>query len=96
MPFAAILTSALTWIFREIVVKFLVFAAILALILLLWPIVKTIADPFVNFDAINNALGGMPAGVWYFLSLFRIDIGLPMVVSAFVARFVIRRIPVVG
>ena len=46
--------------------------------------------------AITNALSGLPPGIWYFLELMRIDIGLPAIISAWATRFVIRRIPIIG
>jgi hypothetical protein len=47
-------------------------------------------------SAITNSLAGLPAGVWYFLELSRIDVGLPAIITAWATRFVIRRIPIIG
>lgn len=46
--------------------------------------------------ALSSALGGIPATVWYFLDLFNVSAGLPLLVSAWASRFIIRRIPVIG
>lgn len=96
MPIAAILGAFLTFLLRQVVVKFVMIMAIAAAVMLLWPIIKELADTFLNFSAIDSALGGLPSGVWYFMQLARVDIGLPMVFGAYVTRFIIRRIPVVG
>jgi len=47
-------------------------------------------------SSISAAMSALPAGIWYILDLFRIDYGLPAVISAYATRFVIRRIPVIG
>lgn len=38
----------------------------------------------------------MPPGVAYFLEAFEIHFGLGVVVSAYIARFILRRIPGIG
>jgi hypothetical protein len=51
---------------------------------------------FVGVSALTNAFNGLPAGIWYFIDLARLDFGIPLVLSAFIARFLIRRLPVIG
>ncbi|UEP46589.1 DUF2523 family protein [Burkholderia sp. B21-005] len=46
--------------------------------------------------ALAGAFGGITSGVWYFMDLFAFSYGVPLVVSAFATRFIIRRIPVIG
>lgn len=38
----------------------------------------------------------LPSSIGYFLQIFRIDVGIPMILSAYVTRFFIRRIPLFG
>lgn len=38
----------------------------------------------------------MPPGVSYFASAFQLDVGLGVIVSAYTARFILRRIPIIG
>lgn len=38
----------------------------------------------------------MPSGVAYFASAFQIDVGLTVIVSSYTARFILRRIPIIG
>lgn len=40
--------------------------------------------------------GSIPPGVGYFLHVMRVPEGLAMLLSAYVLRFLIRRIPVIG
>jgi hypothetical protein len=39
---------------------------------------------------------GLNAGVWWVLDLFNLSYGVPLLISAYVARFLIRRLPVIG
>jgi hypothetical protein len=41
-------------------------------------------------------LSAIPGGVWWWLEIFAFDYGVPLVISASVAAFVIRRLPVIG
>jgi hypothetical protein len=49
-----------------------------------------------SLGSLSTALGGIPASVWYFLDLFNVSTGIPMLLSAYASRFIIRRIPVIG
>jgi hypothetical protein len=51
---------------------------------------------FPTAAALNGAFGGLGSGVWYFLDLCGFSVGAPAIVSAYVMRFIIRRIPVIG
>ncbi len=91
-----LLWPLISWIFREIVVKFVVFAAIVLLVVELMPLVFAYAAPFVGVTNLTAAFAALPAGIWWGVDLFRLDIGVPLLISAYVARFLIRRLPVVG
>jgi hypothetical protein len=93
LPF---LTSILGWIFRPIVVKFLILATIFFLLEALFPFLVGLIAPFIAPDALNSAFANIPSGVWWILNLARIDIGAPMVISAYITRFMIRRMPFIG
>ncbi|MCL2875468.1 MAG: DUF2523 domain-containing protein [Betaproteobacteria bacterium] len=91
-----ILGWALGWFVRDVVVKFLVFSGLYALLLLLVPLAVSFLGGFISSSSLNDIFSAIPAGVWFFLDLFRIDLALPLVISAYVARFLIRRLPVIG
>lgn len=84
---------ALAFIFRSILVKFVVFFA-------LWFIttefIAVLSPMLPNASALSSSLGGIPSAVWYFLDLFNVSLGIPVVLSAFVTRFIIRRLPIIG
>ena len=89
------LMSMLGVVFKSAVVKFVTFYA-------LWFIVYEfiyILEYYKFFPtavSLNWAFGGISSGLWYFLDLFALPIGLPMVISAATTRFIIRRIPLIG
>jgi hypothetical protein len=92
----AILWAVVSWLLREILIKFLVFTAVFALIALLVPFVVGWLANFIGIGNLTVAFDVLPAGIWYFLDLFRLDFGVPFVISSFVSRFLIRRLPVIG
>lgn len=96
MPILAIFAPLLQFLFREVAVKFLVLTAVFAVMAVLVPKVIELATPHIGVTALNNAFGGLDGGVWFFLDFFALDYGLPLLLSAFVARFLIRRLPLVG
>ena len=51
---------------------------------------------FPTSASLSNAFGGIGEGVWYFLDLCAFSVGAPLIVSAFVTRFIIRRLPIIG
>lgn len=44
----------------------------------------------------GSVLDGIPDGVLYFAQALQLPAGLSMIVSAYVLRFLIRRIPIIG
>jgi uncharacterized membrane protein len=54
------------------------------------------AGVFPTASALSGAFGGVSSGLWYFLDLCGFSVGAPAIVSAYVMRFIIRRIPVIG
>ncbi|MDN2672862.1 DUF2523 family protein [Janthinobacterium sp. SUN026] len=96
--FLSALRTALGFVFRSLVIKFVVFFA-------LFFVVKELVNVLVSSNlypgatqvsALSSALSGIPESVWYFLDLFSISTGLSTVISAYATRFIIRRIPVIG
>lgn len=92
----AILWPIVTWLLREVVIKFAVFTAIFAVVALLVPYAVSYLGNFISSSALTSAFAAIPSGVWWFLDLFRIDYGVPLAISATIARFLIRRLPVIG
>jgi hypothetical protein len=92
----AILWPLVSWIFRGVVVKFLILTAVFAVMTIVIPVAIAIISPYIGVGSINSAFGSLDSGVWWFLDMFALDYGLPLILSAFVARFLIRRLPLIG
>lgn len=89
----AAVNTALGFIFRSVLVKFVVF---FALFFIVTEFVALLVPMLPDGSGVSGALGGIPASVWYFMDLFNVSAGIPIILSAYVTRFVIRRIPVIG
>lgn len=85
--------TLLGFIFRSVMVKFVVF---FALFFIVTEFIALVVPMLPTGSSLTGALGGIPAGVWYFMDLFNVSAGIPILLSAYVTRFVIRRIPVIG
>jgi hypothetical protein len=91
--FYSALNAALGFVFRSVLIKFVLF---FGLFFVTTEFIQVIGNMLPTGSALSSALGGIPAAVWYFLDLFNISSGIPIVLSAWVTRFIIRRIPVIG
>lgn len=91
--FSSALNVVVGFVFRSIIVKFTLFfglffvvTAFIAILIPLLPVATSL----------QSALSDLPPSVWFFLDLCQIPVGLPIVLGAYVTRFIIRRIPVIG
>ena len=91
-----IIFIVVSWIIREVVLKFLVIAAIYSALVLLVPMVVGFITPYISTAGLNSAFAAVPDGVYFFFYYMRLDVGLPLLISASIASFLIRRLPVVG
>ena len=92
----AILFPLVSWIFRGVVVKFVILTALFAVMTLLIPKAIEFATPYLGVNSLNATFGGMDSGIWWYMDFFALDFGLPLMISAAVARFLIRRLPFIG
>lgn len=96
MPILAILAPLVNWIFRGVVIKFVILTAVFGVMAVMVPIAIDLVLPFVGVSSLASAFGGLGADVWFWLDFFALDYGVPLLISAHVARFFIRRLPVIG
>ncbi|HEL8044792.1 TPA: DUF2523 domain-containing protein [Escherichia coli] len=93
----AILLSAvntlIAWIFRAVVIKFVIFTAVYLCISEALPLITERLPVVSDISSLFNSL---PSSVLWFLNLFSFDVALPVVVSAMFTRFFIRRIPFIN
>ena len=86
----------LGFVFKGIVAKFFVFFALFFITTEFITVVIELFIPEnlrVNFQTLFNNL---PSDMWYFLELLKVPFGVTLFISAMLARFIIRRIPVIG
>lgn len=92
----ALLAPVAGFFMRAAVIKFVVVSAIVAALAILVPLVIDLLGAAGMTAALNSAFGGLPPGVWFFIDLFQFSYGLPVLITAYVSRFLIRRLPIVG
>lgn len=89
------LNVVLGFIFRSVIVKFVIFFALFFIVTGFVSVLQS-SGLLPSADSLNGAFSLIPSSVWYFLDLFKFSLGFSMVLSAYVAKFIIRRIPVIG
>lgn len=83
----------LGFVLRTLVIKFVVFSALFLIVSEFVPVILNLLPASSNLPGLINQL---PDSVWYFMNLFAVITGLKIVISAFLTRFIIRRIPIIG
>lgn len=87
--------AILQWLLRGVVIKFLILTGI-------YYVITWIAEAVLNqldispLTGLQSVLDALPVGVLWFLGIFRLDVGFPLVLGAMLTKFIIRRIPVIG
>jgi hypothetical protein len=87
------LYTALTFVVRTVFVKFIIFSG---LFFVASEFVRYLVTKLPGIASINQAMSAIPPGIWYFCDLFQFAVGLKLILAAYVTRFAIRRIPVIG
>ena len=90
------LAPVFTWVFRELLIKFVVFTSIIAVVVWLVPKAVGYLVPFLGVASLTAAFSQVDWGVWFWLDFFRLNVGIPLLIAAYVSRFLIRRLPVIG
>jgi hypothetical protein len=87
--------SAFSWLVRSVLVKFVVY---FALYFFVTEAVQYLQSQSIlpSIATLSGAFGGIGADVWYFLDLCSFTYGAQVIIAAFAARFIVRRIPFIG
>lgn len=95
----AILISAgnalLLWLLRAVVIKFVIFTALYLISVELTEAALN-AMGSTSVDQLGGAFGALPSNVVWGMRVFRLDFGIPVVLSSAAVAFAIRRLPVIG
>lgn len=92
----AALRSFFGWLLGGTVLKAISLTILAGVIAVLGQWLWSLLPGFVGPEGLNSALSVLPAGVWWVLDFFRFNYGAPLLVSAAVIAFLIRRLPVIG
>ncbi|MEX0447815.1 DUF2523 family protein [Xenorhabdus sp. SGI246] len=87
------LNFAMGFMLRAIIIKFAVFFALFYLVSEFVPVLLELLPGSTN---IKELIISLPDSVWYFMNLFMVTTGIKVVISSYLTRFIIRRIPVIG
>lgn len=91
--FVSALNFILGWVFKSVIVKFVLYFG-------LWFVatefIAIVSSHLPLASALTSAFGGLDSGFWWFADMFGLSYGLPMMIGAYVTRFAIRRIPLIG
>jgi hypothetical protein len=85
----------LAFVVRSLIAKFFVFFALFFITTEFLQVLMS-SGLFPSASSLNGAFGGIPSATAYFFRLFALDTGISMLISAYVTRFIIRRIPLIG
>ncbi|WGM12390.1 DUF2523 family protein [Arsenophonus nasoniae] len=83
----------LGFVFRTLTIKFIVFSALFLVVTEFVPVLLALLPTSTNLPEL---IGQLPDSVWYFMNLFAVITGIKIVISAYLTRFIVRRIPVIG
>lgn len=86
--------TAVGWIFRAIVFKGVFYIAIFYFVSEAMAYFAQIV--IVDLMGFSDAVTSLGNGAGWFIKLFRLDVGLPAIIAAYVLRFSIRRLPIIG
>lgn len=87
--------SVLTFVLRSVLVKFVLFFG-LFFVTTEFIQVLSASGLLPSAASLSGVMGGVPSAVWYFLDIFSFSVGFSALLSAWVTRFIIRRIPLIG
>jgi len=89
----SVIWTALGWLVRSVLVKFVLY---FGLFFVTTEFMGEIASLLPNSSALSSAFSGIPAGMWWMMDMMQFGTGVPLCLSAFLTRFIIRRIPLIG
>ncbi|EEV25434.1 putative phage-related membrane protein [Actinobacillus minor 202] len=92
----SLVTSLLGFIFKGVVAKFFIFFSLFYITTEFIPVIIDLFIPNNLIPDLNELFGQLPESIWYFLNTFQFPLGISLFVSAMLARFIIRRLPIIG
>lgn len=91
-----ILSKILGFVFKKGIAKFFLFFGLYFLVAGFLPIIFEFIGGSDVLRDLSSSLSNIPSGVAYFLAPFRMDFAFKVLVTAYITRFLVRRIPLMG
>lgn len=95
-----ILISAAGWLLNYFLGGAAIRWAVLALlwggVAILLNMLLSYIPAFVDGSSLSSGTSSFTPGIWYFMDYFKVEFGISTALSAAVARFIVRRIPIIG
>lgn len=85
--------AALGFVFRSVIIKFAVFFGLYFVVSEFMPFLK---DMLGNYLFSTEVFNNLPDTIVYYLNLMQFSHGVTICLSAYLTRFIIRRLPVIG
>ncbi|MFM2466665.1 DUF2523 family protein [Paraburkholderia sp. RL17-368-BIF-A] len=85
----------LGFILRSVIAKFFLYFALYFFVTETVSLLQS-SHLLPSAASLAGAFGSVGNDVWYFLDLCAFNYGAPLVLSAYVTRFIIRRLPIIG
>ena len=97
MPFLlGLLTAGIRFVFGAATIRFVTFTALVAVVGGLVTLAVGFVPHWLTRQNVVDFAQGIPAQAWYFLDYFKFQVGLGGIFGAYVARFLLRRIPFIN
>lgn len=90
------LNATLAFVLKKVVVKALLFGGLFFVVHEFTGLVIEKLFPSNGATSLTNSFSSLTPEIWYFLDLTAVPLGVPMILSAYVSRFILRRIPIIG
>jgi hypothetical protein len=94
--FAAAINGALSFVLRSIIVKFAFFFALYFVASEILAVAADMLFPKDSEKSLDAAFNQLTPAMWFVIDYFKMDVGIPALISAYLTRFMIRRLPVIG
>lgn len=86
--------TILAFVIRSAIIKFVLY---FGLFFVTTEFISVLSSMLPGGDGgLAPAFSGLSPGVWWFLDMMQAGYGVSAVVSAWVTRFIIRRVPIIG
>ncbi|MCB5206531.1 hypothetical protein [Methylovorus mays] len=90
------LLLALRWLIGVAQIKAVIATVLTVLLSFAVSELSPLLAGFLSSSSLIAAFSGLHPSIWYFLNLLNIAYGVPVVIGAYISRFLIRRIPFIG